>query len=101
MLQSWLMATKAASKPCSAVNVPWKYIHLQSASVLVGLRCDQGLLIQVLKLMELETLRNSVVGLPGVNGLSVEQRKRLTIGVELVANPGSSGIPFVALLGDA
>jgi ABC-type phosphonate transport system ATPase subunit len=28
-----------------------------------------------------------LVGMPGVNGLSVEQRKRLTIGVELVANP--------------
>ena len=44
--------------------------------------------MQVLNLMELGSLRNSVVGLPGVNGLSVEQRKRLTIGVELVANPG-------------
>lgn len=29
----------------------------------------------------------SQVGLPGVSGLSVEQRKRLTIAVELVANP--------------
>ncbi|KAH7652108.1 Molybdate-transporting ATPase protein [Dioscorea alata] len=28
-----------------------------------------------------------MVGLPGVNGLSTEQRKRLTIAVELVANP--------------
>ena len=37
--------------------------------------------------MELEFLQNSVVGLPGISGLSVEQRKRLTIGVELVANP--------------
>ena len=27
------------------------------------------------------------MGLPGVNGLSTEQRKRLTIAVELVANP--------------
>ena len=27
------------------------------------------------------------VGTPGVSGLSVEQRKRLTIAVELVANP--------------
>jgi ABC-type histidine transport system ATPase subunit len=27
------------------------------------------------------------VGLPGVSGLSTEQRKRLTIAVELVANP--------------
>ena len=46
------------------------------------------MLAQVLNLMELAPLRNSVVGLPGVSGLSVEQRKRLTIGVELVANPG-------------
>ncbi|KAI3912940.1 hypothetical protein MKW92_048293 [Papaver armeniacum] len=29
----------------------------------------------------------ALVGLPGVNGLSTEQRKRLTIAVELVANP--------------
>ncbi|KAK4357468.1 hypothetical protein RND71_023078 [Anisodus tanguticus] len=35
---------------------------------------------------ELTSLRESVVGLPGVNGLSTEQRKRLTIAVELVAN---------------
>lgn len=37
--------------------------------------------------MELTPLRNAIVGVPGVSGLSVEQRKRLTIGVELVANP--------------
>ena len=37
--------------------------------------------------MELETLRKSLVGTPGKDGLSVEQRKRLTIAVELVANP--------------
>ena len=42
---------------------------------------------QVLELMELETIRGALVGVPGVSGLSVEQRKRLTIGVELVANP--------------
>jgi len=28
-----------------------------------------------------------LVGLPGANGLSTEQRKRLTIAVELVSNP--------------
>lgn len=28
-----------------------------------------------------------MVGLPGISGLSTEQRKRLTIAVELVANP--------------
>ena len=35
------------------------------------------LLCQVLELMELHPLRNSLVGMPGVSGLSVEQRKRL------------------------
>lgn len=37
--------------------------------------------------MELNPLRGALVGLPGVDGLSTEQRKRLTIAVELVANP--------------
>jgi ABC-type multidrug transport system ATPase subunit len=38
-------------------------------------------------LVELTPLENALVGLPGVTGLSTEQRKRLTIAVELVANP--------------
>ncbi|WRX12870.1 ABC transporter-like [Theobroma cacao] len=42
---------------------------------------------EVMELVELNLLRNSLVGLPGVDGLSTEQRKRLTIAVELVANP--------------
>ena len=42
---------------------------------------------EVMELVELKPLRQSLVGLPGVNGLSTEQRKRLTIAVELVANP--------------
>ncbi|KAI7757882.1 hypothetical protein M8C21_029195 [Ambrosia artemisiifolia] len=42
---------------------------------------------EVMDLVELNPLRNALVGLPGVNGLSTEQRKRLTIAVELVANP--------------
>ncbi|KAG4384921.1 hypothetical protein AAZX31_13G342300 [Glycine max] len=42
---------------------------------------------EVMELVELNPLRNSLVGLPGVSGLSTEQRKRLTIAVELVANP--------------
>lgn len=42
---------------------------------------------EVMELMELTPLRDSLVGLPGVNGLTTEQRKRLTIAVELVANP--------------
>ncbi|VVA95985.1 unnamed protein product [Arabis nemorensis] len=42
---------------------------------------------QVMELVELDSLRDAIVGLPGVTGLSTEQRKRLTIAVELVANP--------------
>ncbi|OEL30546.1 ABC transporter G family member 36 [Dichanthelium oligosanthes] len=42
---------------------------------------------EVMELVELKPLKDALVGLPGVNGLSTEQRKRLTIAVELVANP--------------
>lgn len=42
---------------------------------------------EVMELVELNSLRQSLVGLPGSTGLSTEQRKRLTIAVELVANP--------------
>ncbi|PAN23236.1 hypothetical protein PAHAL_4G078000 [Panicum hallii] len=42
---------------------------------------------EVMELVELTPVRDALVGLPGVNGLSTEQRKRLTIAVELVANP--------------
>ncbi|KAM5564592.1 pleiotropic drug resistance protein 1-like [Rosa sericea] len=42
---------------------------------------------EVMELVELTPIRDALVGLPGVNGLSTEQRKRLTIAVELVANP--------------
>ncbi|KAI3746260.1 hypothetical protein L6452_08686 [Arctium lappa] len=42
---------------------------------------------ELMELMELNPIRDALVGLPGVDGLSIEQRKRLTIAVELVANP--------------
>ncbi|KAI3962225.1 hypothetical protein MKX01_030775, partial [Papaver californicum] len=42
---------------------------------------------EVMDLVELHPLSNSLVGTPGDDGLSTEQRKRLTIAVELVANP--------------
>lgn len=40
----------------------------------------------IVDLLELNDLEHTLVGRPG-NGLSIEQRKRLTIGVELVAKP--------------
>ncbi|XP_031484245.1 pleiotropic drug resistance protein 3-like [Nymphaea colorata] len=42
---------------------------------------------EVLETIELDRIKDALVGIPGVNGLSTEQRKRLTIAVELVANP--------------
>lgn len=42
---------------------------------------------QVLETIELDEIKDSLVGIPGISGLSIEQRKRLTVAVELVANP--------------
>lgn len=42
---------------------------------------------EILQLVELDRIGGAFVGVPGVSGLSVEQRKRLTLAVELVANP--------------
>ncbi|PHT41424.1 hypothetical protein CQW23_20278 [Capsicum baccatum] len=42
---------------------------------------------EVLEIIELDGIKDVLVGMPGVSGLSTEQRKRLTIAVELVANP--------------
>ncbi|EOD52405.1 putative abc transporter cdr4 protein [Neofusicoccum parvum UCRNP2] len=41
---------------------------------------------EVIKLLEMEEYADAVVGVPG-QGLNVEQRRRLTIGVELAAKP--------------
>lgn len=41
---------------------------------------------EVIKVLEMEPYADAVVGVPG-EGLNVEQRKRLTIGVELAAKP--------------
>ncbi|MED6142825.1 transcription factor [Stylosanthes scabra] len=53
----------------------------------INLETRKMFIDEVMELVELTPLRNAIVGLPGVNGLSTEQRKRLTIAVELVANP--------------
>ncbi|KJZ71808.1 hypothetical protein HIM_08828 [Hirsutella minnesotensis 3608] len=41
---------------------------------------------EVIKMLEMQDYADAVVGVPG-EGINVEQRKRLTIGVELVAKP--------------
>ncbi|GLU07181.1 hypothetical protein SLE2022_241480 [Rubroshorea leprosula] len=42
---------------------------------------------EVLQMIELDGIKDSLVGIPGLSGLSAEQRKRLTIAVELISNP--------------
>ncbi|XP_010270957.1 PREDICTED: pleiotropic drug resistance protein 3-like [Nelumbo nucifera] len=42
---------------------------------------------EVIETIELGGIKDSLVGIPGISGLSTEQRKRLTIAVELVSNP--------------
>nr|XP_027186672.1 ABC transporter G family member 39-like isoform X1 [Cicer arietinum] len=53
----------------------------------VDIKTRKMFIEEVLELVELYPVRNFIVGLPGIDGLSFEQRKRLTIAVELVANP--------------
>ncbi|XP_019439503.1 PREDICTED: ABC transporter G family member 32 [Lupinus angustifolius] len=53
----------------------------------VDLETQKAFVDEIMELVELTPLSGALVGLPGVDGLSTEQRKRLTIAVELVANP--------------
>ena len=67
----------------------------ESLSFSAALRLGDGVpadvraacVLEVLMVTELFDLRGNLVGTPGLSGLSVEQRRRLSIGVELVANP--------------
>ncbi|ODA80911.1 hypothetical protein RJ55_03871 [Drechmeria coniospora] len=75
-------------------------LHLQTATVRESLRFSAMLrqpksvtkkekyafVEEVIKMLNMEDFANAVVGVPG-EGLNVEQRKLLTIGVELAAKP--------------
>ena len=50
-----------------------------------------------MELVELDSLRDTLVGLPGVSGLSTEKHKRLTIAVDLVAIPSIMDKPTSGL----
>ena len=53
----------------------------------VNAQTRAAFVLEVLVVTELLDIRGNIVGTPGVSGLSVEQRRRLSIGVEVVSNP--------------
>lgn len=76
---------------CTTLNYIYIYVSLFSCFslflTLIYYHELQEFVDQVMNLIELDVLRHALVGMPGSTGLSTEQRKRLTIAVELVANP--------------
>uniref|UniRef100_V5NXR0 PDR protein 2 n=1 Tax=Vinca minor TaxID=60093 RepID=V5NXR0_VINMI len=73
--------------PCLTVHESLIFSAWLRLSSKVDLKTKRAFVVEVMELVELTPLRGALVGLPGVDGLSTEQRKRLTIAVELVANP--------------
>lgn len=44
---------------------------------------------EIISLLELAPIADAIIGKPGIGGLGVEERKRVTIGVELAAKPSA------------
>ena len=78
----------AACRHHGSTGSPWWPLVrppcLQACSLHLPSHAECGCL-QVEELVELTPLSNALVGKPGLTGLSVEARKRLTIAVELVS----------------
>ncbi|ERM97050.1 hypothetical protein AMTRI_Chr05g64100 [Amborella trichopoda] len=73
--------------PCLTVHESLIYSAWLRLPSHVDLETQRTFVDEVMELVELTPLSGALVGLPGIDGLSTEQRKRLTIAVELVANP--------------
>uniref|UniRef100_A0A1D1XGJ1 Pleiotropic drug resistance protein 6 n=1 Tax=Anthurium amnicola TaxID=1678845 RepID=A0A1D1XGJ1_9ARAE len=73
--------------PCVTVHESLVYSAWLRLPSHVDMATQRAFVEEVMELVELTPLSGALVGLPGINGLSTEQRKRLTIAVELVANP--------------
>jgi hypothetical protein len=52
---------------------------------------------EVMKVVELDVLRDSLVGVPGESGLSVEARKRLSIAVEQASSTSCTAVEHCSL----
>jgi hypothetical protein len=64
----------------------WLDSHILDVDIVCWLQKEQ-FVGQTLEVVELDSIAGQIVGIPGLFGLSGEQFKRLTIAVELVANP--------------
>ncbi|KAK8127265.1 ABC transporter [Apiospora sp. TS-2023a] len=93
--------TDAASFPHRVGYVQQQDLHLETATVREALEFSALLrqppttpraeklryVDEVIDMLGMREFAGAVVGVPGEGGLNVEQRKRLTIGVELAARP--------------
>lgn len=70
---------------CDIVCLPKIPQYMNSQQYLLSIM--QRFVEEVIETIELDDIKDSLVGIPGQSGLSTEQRKRLTIAVELVSNP--------------
>ncbi|KAL5975633.1 hypothetical protein ACLOJK_019958 [Asimina triloba] len=73
--------------PCMTVHESLLYSAWLRLPSCVDLETEKVFVDEVMDLVEFTSLSDALVGQPGVDGLSTEQRKRLTIATELVANP--------------
>ncbi|KAH7845456.1 hypothetical protein Vadar_002249 [Vaccinium darrowii] len=73
--------------PCLTIHESLMFSSWLRLSSKVDLATRKAFVDEIMELVELSPLSKALVGLPGVDGLSTEQRKRLTIAIELVANP--------------
>ena len=64
------------------IRLPFSFPFPSSSALQV-----RGYVDEVVDLVDLTEIMFNLVGVPGQTGLSVEQRKRLTIANEMVANP--------------
>ncbi|EEE69495.1 hypothetical protein OsJ_28930 [Oryza sativa Japonica Group] len=76
-----------SSSGIKGMVLPFVPLSITFEDIKYSIDMPEMIIEEVMELVELYPLKDALVGLPGVSGLSIEQRKRLTIAVELVANP--------------